>query len=533
MRKILSLFLAILMAASLTVAAAQEAAPNVLTYSMGTKPNVDPHWNAGSTGAMLLGLMYEGLYNYTQTGYALAGATSVDISEDGLTWVFHLREDAVWSDGKPVTAENYVYSMKRLVNPEIATTYMLDYGQFLKNGTAISKGEKPLEELGVTAVDDFTLQIELENVCTFFDTILCYSAFYPLREEFVLEDGTGNWAWDVARSITNGKMNMTFCDEEQQIILEKSTTYWNKDAVALDKLDVKLIDDTNSALSMLLTGSVDMITAYPSEETQRLREEGYYHSTSALATNFLLVNTQKEPLNNPNVRKALALSIDRAYLSEVLLVGTKTPAVSYIGKGFPGSTSDKDFRTEGGDLFAYDPEAARAALAEAGFPGGEGFPVLECSYSNASADYTIIFEYLQAVWEEELGLTVVLSPTENAAMTELRDAGKFDITPQGWGADYLDASNMLSIFVTGNFINAGRYSNAKFDELYTKSLSTMDMAERVALLQEAEKILVVEDWGIIPLYHSNSVALYQDSVVSNVTFNSTGKVILENCVVTK
>lgn len=534
MRKLLAAVLVLVMALSLIpVANAQsEGGANELIISLGTRPNLDIHWNAGSTGALLMSQMYEGLYDYTETGFELAGATEVDISDDGLVWTFKLRENAVWNDGKPVTAEDYVNSMRRLVNPEIGSPYMNDYGQFLKNGQAISSGEMAVEELGVTAIDEFTLQIELEDVCPFFDALMCYTSFFPLRTDKIVEDGLGNWAWEIESSVTNGALNMVYCDEEQEIVYEKNPTYWNAENIKLDKLTVKLADDSNTVLSLLTTGAVDMIFGYPSEETQRLIDEGYYHNAPNLATSFLLVNNNKEALSDPNVRKALSLTIDREYLSDVLFLGTKKPAEGYIGNGFPGSTPDEDFRTEGGTLLVYDPDLARELLAEAGFPEGAGFPVVEILYSSASADYVVLFEYLQAIWEEELGITVILSPIENATMAEFRDAGNFDITPQGWGADYFDASNMLSIFVTGNFINAGRYSSEVFDENFNKSLYTVDNAERMDLLHAAEQALM-DDMGIIPLYHSSYTVLYKDDIVSNVRINANAKVILTDVIVTK
>ena len=526
MRKLLALLLTVVMMLSVCgVASAETAGENVVTIAMETSPNLDTQWNAGSTGAWLMSVMYEGLYSVTATGFELSGAESVDVNEDATVWTFHLKQNAVWNDGKAVTANDYVYAFKRLVNTEITTTYMLDYGQYLKNGAAISNGEKALDELGVTAIDDYTLEIQLENPCTFFDSILTYSAFYPLREDCVVEDGTGNWAWDVSKSITNGPMKMVACDEDQEIVYEKSETYYGAADVALDKLVVKLIDDSNTTLQLLETGEVDLITSYPSEETERLQEAGLYHSTPALSTNFLLLQCENEPTSNALVRQALSYAIDRDFLCNTLLLGTKTPATAFIGGGFPGSTSEADFRTEGGDMIGYDPEKAQSLMAEAGYPNGEGFPVLTCSYANSSADYTTIFEYLQAQWEEILGITVVLEPLEKASMTTLRDAGDFEVTPQGWGADYMDASNMLSIFVTGNFINGGRYSNAEYDAAYNESLKTVDQAERMNLLHKAEQILL-DDMGTIPLYHGSSVALYSDDTLENVVFGANGKPLL-------
>ncbi len=529
MRKFLAIVLAALMMLSCASFAMAEEAGNAITYAMGTEPNLDPHWNAGSTGAMVQETIREGLYRVTETGIELAGAETVSVNEDATVWTFGLRKNAVWNDGKPVVAGDYVYSMQRLVDPAISTTYMRDYGQFLKNGTEIADGTMAVTELGVKAIDDYTLEITLANPCTFFDTILTYSTFYPLRAETVTEDGIGDWAWEVENSITNGEMNMTYCDETQEIVLEKNATYWDAANVKTDKITLKLVDDSNTTLALLETGEVDVIDSFPSEEVERLQEAGLYHSTSKLATNFLLLNCQDTDTNmlkDPRVRKALSLSIDREFLCDVLLLGTKTPAVAFVGNGFPGSTGEQDFRTEGGVMFTTDIEAAQALMAEAGYPNGEGFPVLTCTYSNTSADYTTIFEFLQATWEENLGITVQLEPMENSAMTEMRDAGKFDVTPQGWGADYMDASNMLSIFCTGNLINGGKYSSEEYDNAYAESLQTVDQAARMALLHRCEELLVLEDAAIIPLYHSNATAIYSEENLENVKIAANGKIML-------
>lgn len=537
MKRMLGLILSLMLLMTMAPLSLAEGG-NALTIAMGTQPNLDIHWNAGATGAQLMNLMYEGLYRVTENSIQLAGATELAVSEDGLTWTFKLRQDAVWSDGKPVTAADYVFSMRRLVNPEVSSIYMVDYGSYLLNGAKISAGELPLDQLGVNALDDYTLEIKLEEACSYFDAMLCYTAYFPLREDCVVEDGTGYWAWDVEKSITNGSMSMTACDEDQEIVLEKSKTYYAKDQVGLDKLIVKLIDDTNTTLQLFESGEVDLIESFPSEETDRLKEAGYYHSVPSLYTRFLLVNNNADGLKDARVRKALSLVIDREFLCGTILADVMIPSDSYVGGGFPGATDEADFHTEGGPLFsitATEEEIAQAQqlMADAGYPNGEGFPVLECSYDSSNADYTTIFEYLQAVWEENLGLTVLLTPLERATMTTLRDAGDFGITPQGWGPDWLDASNMLSIFVTGNFINAGRYSSATFDKLYTDAKLTFDRAQRMALLHETEKTLISDDYGIIPLYHRRTVALYRDGELSNVKFDANRKVMLTDIIISK
>lgn len=510
---------------------------NTVVYAMSVEPNLDPHWNASATGALIQENIREGLYRVTETGIELAGAESVEINEDATVWTFRLRKNAVWNDGKPVVAGHYVYSMQRLVDPAIATTFMHDYGQFLLYGTEISNGRMKPSELGVRALDDYTLEISLANPCVFFDTILTYSAFYPMRAEFVTEDGNGKWAWKVESSVTNGAMNMTYCDENQEIVLEKNDSYWDAENVITEKIVIRMIDDPAVMLAMLERGEVDVIDSFPSGEMERLHAAGLYHSAPKLSTDFLLLNCQNSESNllkDSRIRKALSLAFDREYLCNELLLGSKTPASAFVGHGFPGSTYEKDFRTEAGALISPDYAAniaeAQVLLAEAGYPGGEGLPVISCTFSNSSADYAIVFEYLQRAWKENLGVDVTIESMEKSAMTELRDAGKFEITPQNWGADYMDASNMLSIFVTGNLINGGKYSSAEYDGKYAESLKTFDQAKRMELLHRCEELLVAEDCVVIPLYHASAAAIYNEEKLENVRIAANGKIMLTDIV---
>lgn len=537
MRRLIAIILAMCLILSGVFFAAAEEGANVIRYAMSTAPNLDPHWNAGSAGTLIQSMIREGLYRVTETGVELAGAESVEVNEDATVWTFRLRRDAVWNDGKPVTADDYVYSMRRLVDPVVSTTYMRDYGQFLKNGTEIADGTMDASELGVKAIDDYTLEITLANSCMFFDTILTYSTFYPLRAETVTEDGVGDWAWSVEKSVTNGAMNMVYCDETQEIILEKSGSYWNAANVAADRIEIKLIDDVDRILSMLESGEIDIIDNFPSEEVERLKAAGLYHSVPKLSTNFLLLNcmnTESNMLTDVRVRRALTLSIDREYLCGALLKGTKLPAQAFVGNGFPGSTADQDFRTEGGILISDDFEAcvaeAQTLMTEAGYPGGAGFPVLTCTYSNTYADYDILFGYLKETWEANLGITIQLEPIDNSVMNELRNFGRFDITPQGWGADYMDVSNMLSIFVTGNLINSGMYSSEEYDGKYAESLQTVDQEARMELLHRCEELLVVEDCAIIPLYHASAAAIYSEENLENVRIAANGKIMLTDII---
>jgi oligopeptide transport system substrate-binding protein len=263
-----------------------------------------------------------------------------------------------------------------------------------------------------------------------------------------------------------------------------------------------------------------------------LTSRGQYHAVPRLGSGFLLVNNQKAPLSDARVRRALSISFDRKYLAETLLNNTRLAGNTFIGRGFPGSAPGKDFSSESPALVEYNVAEAKRLLSQAGFPNGQGFPVLECPYPVNPLN-TTVFEYLQSIWKENLGINIVLTPLEGATMTPLRDQGKFDLTTQNWGADYFDVSNMLSIFAPGNLINAGRYENPAFTAAYNTSLRTIDNAERIRLLHEAERILIQQDSGIIPLFYSVQPFIFRNEVVTNVKYDANGWVMFTDVVVKK
>ncbi len=528
MRKIVSLLLVLVLVLGLAVTVSAESEKkNTFSFIVGNAPNLDPQRNQGMDGYYVQVLMYEGLFRYSETGVEPAGCTDYEYTEDGLTWTFKLRENSVWTDGKPVTADDYVYAFQRLVDPATVTPYAIDYGGFILNGAAVFNGEKPMEELGVKAIDDFTLEVKLQAPCAYFPTLLCYSTFWPLRPEPIddvtLDETTGkatsNWAYDVDKVISNGPMKMVYCDEYEKIVFEKNPDYWEADKVMTDEITVLIMDNFNTALALFRSGDADLTFKFPSEELATLKSEGLLHSSTALGTGFLLTNCEEGPTTDPNVRKALSLCIDREFLANDLLSGAYVPATTYIGTGFPGATDEGDFKSASTDLLFYDPDLARELLAQSEWADNL---VIEIPYTNAIADYQIVFEYLQSSWEEELGATVVLSPMDSSAWGTARANCDFTVTMQNWYADYVDASNMLSIWITDHSINQGKYSDTKFDELYAASLMEVDNVKRCELMHQAEEVLLGEDMGIIPLYHRKNNFIYDDNQLSNVIFCSDG-----------
>ncbi|MDR1530635.1 MAG: peptide ABC transporter substrate-binding protein [Clostridiales bacterium] len=506
---------------------------NELTICLGSAGGFDPTTCAARDPAMMIDVLYEGLYRYTSNGIELAGAKSVEVSDDGLIWTLNLREEARWSDGKPVTADDYVFSIRRLVNPVVGSGYALAHGGFVKNATKCFNGELPFEELGVRAVDDFTLEIELEAPCAYFDAFLAYTTFYPLREEITSMDGTTDWTSDPATFLSNGPMKFVEIEPNQYCVFEKSETYYGRDEVNLDRLTVKAASESNTKLALFNAGDVDMITDYPSEETESLISRGLYHGVPTLRTGYLYVNHDREPFNDPRVRRAFALCIDREFLCDVLLSGTKIAATSFVGMGFPGATADEDFYSESPKMLYYDPDEARQLLADAGYPGGAGFPVLELPYRSMAADNATVFEYLQSVWKEELGVESTLFPQEAAVGNLARDEHRFTFFLENWGADYFDASDLLALHTTGHFMNFGNYNSQEYNDLYQASTITIDNARRIGLLHQAEQLLIEKDTGVIPLYYWTDKFIFDENVVTNVTYLANSMPKFVNIIVNK
>jgi oligopeptide transport system substrate-binding protein len=525
MKKLLALALALTM---LLGAASVASAEKVLRVSIAAVGDIfDPQYNNGASGSMDMAQFFEGLFLYDPNGVLVYGmAESHVLSDDQLVWTFTLREGVKWSDGQPLTAEDFVFSFRRLVNPELDSPNAYDFGGFFQNGLECAAGDKPLEELGVKAIDERTLEIILSAPCPFFDDILTGSSFFPIRSDVAKNDDEGKWSQNLDAVICNGPYKMVEYDNDSGFRLERNEYYYDPARQVPDAIEFKFIADENSALAAYTAGETDFSLQIPAEEVPRLKEEGLYHQMPRLGTFFLMPFTQRAPFDNPLVRKAFVYAVDVNYMATVVLNNRFLPAQSYVGPGFMGSGEGVDFFTEGGPLidrsdYQANAEQAQAFLAEAGYPNGEGFPVIEYVF-NDTVDNRAIAELLQNCWQTVLNIDVSVSPIEGQALNEIRKNGAFDITRQGWLADYNDALGMLNILTTTSGTNQGLYSNAKFDELFLKAQTTPDRAERMAILHEAEQILL-DDMGVGPLLHYTFGFMYDPEKISGIYTSPAGQ----------
>lgn len=490
-----------------------EAVKNDIRVQIGPSPEtLDPALNTTEDGGNMIIHAFETLLTFDEKNVIVSGqAESYDISEDGLVYTFHLKEGLKWSDGSALKAGDFVYSWRRLADPATGAPYAYDMLAVVKGFEEACEGD--LDALGVSAPDDLTLVVELSAPCVYFDKIVTHASMAPVKQSVIEENGE-KWALDVSTYIGNGPLKMLEWAPGSHITFARNEHYWNADKVVLDRLKFVLMEDDNASYSAYLAGELDMTCDIPTDEMTALRERKDFYLRPRMSTNYVQYNTVKEPFDNPDVRMALSLAIDRNYLSETVMLGISAPAANFVGPGIsdeePGSSFEEVTRkNNGGDFFDLenhqrDLDKAKELLSRAGYPGGEGFPVVEYMTNEAGFN-KVIAEYLQSAWKE-LGITLDIKIAEWSTFSATRRNGDFEIARGGWVYDYDDPSNMLNLMETGNGNNAGKYSNPELDALLDEARVTSDRKTHYQKLHEAENI-ILRDQPIAPLTYSNDYYL--------------------------
>ena len=504
MKKLLALVLALTMIAGLMgMVSAEEV--QTINVCIGSQPEtLDPQLNSASDGSNYIKHLFEGLmkYDWNGEGIVLGAADSYEVSDDGLVYTFHIREDAKWSDGQDLTAEDFVYTMKRLVNPDNAAPYAGDMGKYILNGLEITTGEKDVEELAVKALDEKTIEITLAQPCAWFLEIMAFPTYYPVRQDIIEQYGDA-WTTDPATLIGNGAYVLESYVMDEEIVMVPNENYYDADKLVAQRICFKLITDPNAKLSAMRAGELDWCDDYPTEELASIQAEGLFHTEAQLGTYYVNINNKVAPFDDVRVRKAFQLTIDTNYLSEVVTQGTYLPATDFVGGGFVQNDGSDfgDFDTVI-DRSDYDANIAKAQelMAEAGYPNGEGFPtVTYCT--NVSGVHVPTAEALAYMWKENLGVNVEIEQMEWNVFLAARRNGEHTLARDGWVADYGDPSNLLDLFTSYSGNNSTFYSNPDFDALMEAAAATTDLDEHFALMHQAEALAVGEEACCIPVYY--------------------------------
>ena len=495
---------------------AQEPAEKQLAVQVGPDPEtIDPALNSAVDGGNMLLHLYECLLTVDQAGELAPGAAETwETSEDGLTWTFHLRDGLKWSDGSDLTAEDFVYSWKRVVDPATAAPYAETVLQNVKGFEAAAAGD--VDALAISAPDAKTFVVELSAPCTYFGSLAAFATLSPVQKATIEANGDG-WAVSPETYVCNGPFYITEWVPGSHILTAKNPNYWNADAIKLDSIKWLLIEDSNAAYSAYQTGEALFIKDVPTEEIPSLRGNGEFHVEPIIGTYYISLNTEVSPFDNADVRKALSLAIDRQYVADTLMQGTYSPAWNFMGPGWidplGGEFMDK---ANGGEVYiGSDYEAnlaeARELMKKAGYAGDPENPDLQITYSTNDAGYhKVVAEYLQDAWAQ-IGVQLKVDIVEWASFTPLRRAGDYEISRNGWVGDYSDPSNMLDLLYSTNGNNDGNFKNADFDANMDISRTTVDPTERSAALHAAEDILM-EQAACIPVAYYNDFWLQSPSI---------------------
>ena len=504
-----------------------------MVFVLSNEPDgIDPGVTNNSFASTFLVNCFEGLVTYDATGTVVPGnAESWDISEDGTVYTFHLRDGLKWSDGTDLTAEDYVYALQRVLNPETAGQYVDIVTAYVKNAKEYYAGEATAEELGVKAVDPQTLEITLIQPTSFFIDLLTMWVFDPVQKATIEANGD-QWTASPDTYVCNGPFKITEMNMGESMVLEKNEHYWDAENVTMEKVTLRYILDTSTALTAYESGEVDGIRNIPSSDYARLKAENAgIQSVPNYGTVYYNINCEKEPYNNPLVRKALNLAVDRQAIIDNVVQVDATPAYNFLAPGYVVDGTDiTEGRSDRGLSPNADPEAAKAALAEAGYPDGEGFPTLQLSYYSDDTVKKVV-EAMAEMLETNLGIEVEITSNDWAIFYENVQKGNYEVAAMGWSADYTHPMSFLPLLVTDDANNNSFYSNPEYDAMVEQIKVETDPAKAVELIKQAED-LVMDEYPFINLYYKANNFLMKD-YVKGYYMLSNGNLCFKNASISK
>ena len=478
---------------------------------------LDPALASGIEDLRVISGLFEGLArNDPVTAAAVPGlAESWDISPDGRVYTFHLRDKLFWAAGHPMTADDVVYSWRRVLDPETASEYA---GQlyYVKNGEDFNSGRiKDPNLVGVHALDNRTVRVELNSPTAFFLDLCAFQTLAVVPRYFIEQHGED---WMRAPDMpTSGPYLLDFWRLNDRIRARKNPWYWDAVNTKADSLDFLAVSAANTALNLYETGQADIIwerDLLPNELLDVLGQRPDFHTFQALGTYFIRCNVTRPPFNDPRVRKALALTIDKRRLVEKFVRGGEAVASHLV----PDGTAHY-LPTEG---LGYDPALGRQLLAEAGYPGGRGFPSVSYLYDAASGGGLLnqkVAVELQQMWLEQLGIRVELKQMEKRVYLVAQNHLDYDLSRSTWLGDYNDPNTFLDLFRGDNGNNRTGWKNPRYDALMREANRQTDLNRRAILLQQAETILVRDEMPIIPLYFYAGLMYFNGDKIQGIYTN--------------
>ena len=425
-------------------------------------------------------------------------ATSWEVSEDGLVWAFHMRKDVKWSDGKPVTAHDVEYAVRRTCDPATASDYAYVL-YIIKGAKEVNTGEiTDLSHIGVKAVDDYTIQFALNHPAGYFPSIASMWVARPVPR-WAIEKYGEKWT-EAENMVSNGPYLLKEWKHEDEIVMEKNPDFYDADKVDIDVVHSVIIVEMSTAMALYEAGEIDSFDPIPSGDVDRILADPVlskeYVNIPRVCTYYYGFNNTKPPFDNPLVRKAFSAAINRQALIDFILKGGQKPATTFTCPGIFGHIPSEE-----GVGIGYDLEAAKKYLADAGYPEGKGLPDITLMF-NTSEAHAQIAQAIQQMWKENLGVEVNVVNQEWKVYLKTLSEDAPQIFRLGWCADYADANNWVyEVFHSTDSDNDIKWSNAEFDRAVEQAARESDPAKRYELYKRAEQILCEEEAGIAPIYY--------------------------------
>jgi oligopeptide transport system substrate-binding protein len=475
------------------------------------------------SSGILLNVM-EGLYRLDENEEPQpAQAEGVEISDDQLTYTFTLRDGIQWSNGDPVTSQDFRYAWLRALDPETAGQYAYILYTFIEGATEYNSGDGSAEDVAIEAPDDKTFEVRLVAPSPFWLGLTGFQTYFPQNQSFVEEQGD-QYAQSADALLYNGPYTLTEVNPTEGVTMVKNQDYWDADNVDIERVEGKIVKEIDTAVNLHESGELD-VTEISQEYVEEYRDSEDFYSQTTFAVFYMVPNQDTVPLfRNENVRKALQMGFDQRALTDQILQDGSEPATGYVPAGIAGPEGETFREAQGPVSPEYNPEEARR-LFEQGIEeeGGENPTIELLAYDTSSG--RDIATFLQSQLQDNLGMNIDVNVQPFDRKLELEANGEFQLSWQGWIADYNDPMTFLDLFLSDSAFNTGGYANEQYDQLITQAQEETDEATRMDLMLEAERVLVVEDAGTAPMFFEGISWLIEPSIENFTYYRSGGNAI--------
>lgn len=531
-RRFSGLFLTFVMMLGLAPQLVVGAQENTLNLAIASEPpTIDPALATDTTSGAIIDNVFEGLTDVTPEGEVIpALAESWDVSEDGLVYTFHLRDNAQWTNGDPVVAEDFVYGWMRVLNPE-TLSQRAEFMYSIEGAEAYNTGEGDAEDVAIQALDDYTFEVTLRSPTAYFDELVAMYTFLPVNPGVV--DNNANWASDLSEDyVTNGPFVLSEWAHQSHLVLDKNDQYWDQDNVSLETVNIQIIESQATQSTEFMAGSLDYLgSPYGDISLDMIdvfRDEGILQTQPISAIYWYTINTTDPITQNVNIRKALGYAIDRQNIVDNITKGGQIPALGYVPTVIPGFEEDRGY-FEDGD-FDTAREYLEIGMEELGLSDPSEITI-NISI-NTSEAHSVIAQDIQEKWAQELGINATIDNTEWQVYLDKLTVLDYQVGRIGWTGKYNDATTYLDNYRTaeaGN--NDTGWESEEYKDLLDQAAFELDPDARLELLLEAEAVMM-EDMPMIPIYYYSNAFVQKDSV-QGMDYDGVGRIELKNVTVSE